>query len=180
MAIIVRWRGDHTEAIDIDFNPNEITYDDLLSLFWKHHDPSSPSTKQRLLAICVIIFYSSFVYYHDEEQQSKATASLKEVEASKKKPVLTKIIPATIFYAAEDYHQKYRLQQWRELTSTLGLKTLDDLTSSHIAARLNGYLVGLGGVKQFDEEAETLGLTGDLAKQVRQCVIKNEGKGLFC
>uniref|UniRef100_A0A336N0D2 peptide-methionine (S)-S-oxide reductase n=1 Tax=Culicoides sonorensis TaxID=179676 RepID=A0A336N0D2_CULSO len=55
-----------------------------------------------------------------------------------------------------------------------------NLQSSHIAARLNGYLVGVGGVKQFDEEAESLGLTKEQIEYVRKYVVDNEGGGLTC
>jgi len=78
------------------------------------------------------------------------------------------------------YHQKYRLQQHRDLTSLLQLNSLEDLVNSHIAARLNGYIVGRGGVKQFDEEAPRLGINEDLAKEIRKYVVKFEGQGLFC
>lgn len=78
------------------------------------------------------------------------------------------------------YHQKYRLQQHRDLTKLLGLNSLEDLVSSHIAARLNGYVVGRGGVKQFDAEAPKLGINEELATEIRKYVAKHEGQGLFC
>ncbi|XP_059489459.1 peptide methionine sulfoxide reductase isoform X2 [Neocloeon triangulifer] len=162
--------GDHTEAIDIDFDPNQVSYDKLLEVFWASHNPTSASSKQ----------YSSFIYYHDDEQKAKATATLKAEEAKSKKTVLTKIIPATQFYDAEDYHQKYRLQQHHELTKLLGLKTTEDLVSSHIAARLNGYVVGRASVKQFDTEVAELGIDENLAKEIRKLIQRHEGQGPFC
>jgi peptide-methionine (S)-S-oxide reductase len=78
------------------------------------------------------------------------------------------------------YHQKYRLQQHSDLKKLLGLNSVEDLVSSHIAARLNGYVVGRGGVKQFDEEAPKLGINEELAQEIRKYVVKYEGQGLFC
>lgn len=56
----------------------------------------------------------------------------------------------------------------------------EDLTKSHLAARLNGYVQGYGGVKQFDEEVKKLGLTDNVADYVRKLVVKYEGRGLVC
>lgn len=58
--------------------------------------------------------------------------------------------------------------------------TIEDLTRSHLAARLNGYVVGQGGVKQFEEEVGKLGLNEQVADYVRKLVIKYEGHGIFC
>ncbi|XP_065350442.1 peptide methionine sulfoxide reductase [Cloeon dipterum] len=162
--------GDHTEAIDIDFDPNTVTYEKLLKIFWASHNPTSASSKQ----------YSSFIYYHDDEQKDLATKTLKAEEAKSKKTVLTKIMPATEFFVAEDYHQKYRLQQHREMSKLLGLSSTEELVNSHIAARLNGYIVGRAGVKQFDEESAALGIDENLAKEIRRLIQKNEGNGPSC
>lgn len=83
------------------------------------------------------------------------------------------------FQFISSYHQKYYLQSHKDLAKTLGL---DEklLKSSHIAARLNGYLVGVGGVQQFLSEAASLGL--NLAQQdyIRHFVEENEGGNLYC
>lgn len=77
------------------------------------------------------------------------------------------------------YHQKYYLQNHKDLTKTLGL---DEklLRTSHVAARLNGYLVGVGGVKQYEEEASSLGLNAAQQDYVRHYVEENEGGNLYC
>lgn len=77
------------------------------------------------------------------------------------------------------YHQKYRLQSHKDLTETLDL-TSELLLTSHVAARLNGYLVGVGGIKQFLAEADSLGLNQTQRDYVQHYVEKNEGGGLFC
>jgi len=72
------------------------------------------------------------------------------------------------------------LQQHKALCKDLGLITGDNLINSHVAARLNGYVVGQGGVEQFDAEASKLKLDEGAIKYVRQLVIKYEGQGLHC
>lgn len=78
------------------------------------------------------------------------------------------------------YHQKYRLQaQHKALYETLGMNA-ELLQTSYVAAKLNGYVVGVGGVKQFDAEADSLGLNESQKAYVRHHVEQNEGGGLFC
>lgn len=77
------------------------------------------------------------------------------------------------------YHQKYRLQGHAELKELLGLNT-DLLQTSHVAARLNGYVVGLGGLEQFESEIPHLGLDQKAANYVREQIRLNEGGSLYC
>lgn len=92
---------------------------------------------------------------------------------------ILKVKPNVFLSSSYSYHQKYRLQHHKELASQLKLSP-QLLQTSHIAARLNGYLVGVGGVKQFDDEAESLGLTKEQIEYVRKYVVDNEGGGLTC
>lgn len=77
------------------------------------------------------------------------------------------------------YHQKYRLQGHKDFAKEIGL-TSKLLHSSHIAARLNGYLVGVGGIEQFLKEADYLGLSEGQKDYVRTYIEKHEGGGLYC
>lgn len=77
------------------------------------------------------------------------------------------------------YHQKYRLQGHKDLAKEVGM-TPKLLQTSHLAARLNGYLVGVGGVKQFNEEAENLGLNKKQIQYVLHYLKINEAGGLSC
>lgn len=72
------------------------------------------------------------------------------------------------------------MQQHQSLCKDLGLNSGEDLINSHVAARLNGYVVGQGGIDQFDAEASKLRLDESAIKYVRQLVIKYEGQGLHC
>lgn len=86
------------------------------------------------------------------------------------------------FLFFSSYHQKYRLQAHKKLASELGLgpSAFKLLQSSHLAARLNGYLVGIGGSKQFEEESKDLGLNDRQIEYVMKYVKDNEGGGLTC
>lgn len=77
------------------------------------------------------------------------------------------------------YHQKYYLQSHKDLAKTL---SLDEklLKSSHVAARLNGYLVGVGGVQQFLSESASLGLNQAQQDYIQHFVEENEGGNLYC
>lgn len=164
--------GDHTEVIEIHYDPKKISYNDLLDLFWNNHEYGLTTRIKRQ--------YMSLILYHTEEQRQIAEASRAE-EQIKRAPeqIITEIAAASTFYPAENYHQKYRLQGHTDLAKGIGL-TPDLLHSSHVAARLNGYLIGVSGLEQFDEEAEMLGLSKNQVQYVREYVIENQGGGIFC
>ncbi|XP_055597854.1 peptide methionine sulfoxide reductase-like [Uranotaenia lowii] len=169
---VYRNMGDHTEVIEIHYDPTQITFLDLLELFWNNHEYGLTTRIKRQ--------YMSLILYHNEEQRQISEKSRQE-EQIKRAPeqIITEIAPAGIFYPAEDYHQKYRLQSHRELAKGIGLKA-ELLHSSHVAARLNGYLIGVGGLDQFDADAHRLGLSKDQIQYVRDYVRDNEGGGIFC
>lgn len=162
--------GDHTEVIQVDYDPNLITYEDILALFWSHHDPTHQTKNQ----------YRSMILYANEEDKAVAEKSLAEQNAKRKQCVTTIIAPLQRFYDAEDYHQKYRLRSHSGLVNNLQFDSQSCFKQSNIAARLNGYLVGFGGVEQFDKEAHKLGLSEPDLQYVRSYIIKNEGNGMSC
>lgn len=162
--------GDHTEVTQVDFDPSVISYDQILRIFWQHHDPTVAMKTQ----------YRSMILWVDPEDEAVAERSLQAERSRHRSPVTTVLAPFKQFYDAEDYHQKYRLRQHPSLISKLNFKTEACYKTSHLAARLNGYVVGFGGIKQFEEEAEQLGLTDDVRDYVRKYVIQYEGSGLSC
>ncbi|XP_058067413.1 peptide methionine sulfoxide reductase [Anopheles bellator] len=165
--------GDHTEVIAIDYDPKQITYKDLLKLFWNNHEYGITARMKRQ--------YASLILFHNEEQREIAEASLahEQIHRTPEEKIITEVVPAGPFYPAENYHQKYRLQGHVDLAKSIGL-TSDLLLTSHVAARLNGYLIGVGGLEQFESEADLLGLSKDHVQYVREYVIQNEGGGIFC
>ena len=95
----------HAEAVEVEYNPNEITYEELLDVFWNNHNPTTLNRQ----GPDVGIQYRSAIFYHDEEQKQIAEKSKTDLGKSGKfsDPIVTQISPAAIFYKAEEYHQKY-------------------------------------------------------------------------
>lgn len=93
----------HVEAVEIKFNPKKISYEKLLEIFWKIHNPT---TKDRQGAD-IGSQYNSVIFYHNERQKKIAEKSKKEKQKKFGNKIITKIIKAEEFYPAEEYHQKY-------------------------------------------------------------------------
>jgi methionine-S-sulfoxide reductase len=95
----------HAEAIEILYDPSQIAYAELLNVFWRNIDPT---TLNRQFAD-VGTQYRTAIFYHSEEQKQSAESSKEEMERSGiyEDPIVTEITPASTFYKAEDYHQKY-------------------------------------------------------------------------
>jgi peptide-methionine (S)-S-oxide reductase len=100
-------RGDtgHAEVVRVEYDPARLSYDRLLEVFWKAHDP----TQLNRQGADVGTQYRSVIFYHDEAQREAAEASKAALVASGRhsKPVVTQIAPASEFYEAEAYHQDY-------------------------------------------------------------------------
>jgi methionine-S-sulfoxide reductase len=95
----------HTEAIEILYDPSQVTYEELLDIFWKNIEPT-------MLNRQFVDFgtqYNTAIFYHNKEQKHLAETSKEKLEKSGKfyKPIVTEIQPAPIFYKAEEYHQHY-------------------------------------------------------------------------
>ena len=95
----------HAEAVEVEYDPDEISFEDLLNVFWSNHNPTTLNSQ----GPDVGIQYRSAIFYHDETQKEIAEKSKQELGQSGKfdKPVVTEIVPAPTFYKAEEYHQKY-------------------------------------------------------------------------
>jgi methionine-S-sulfoxide reductase len=100
-------KGDtgHAEAVRIVFDPQKITYQELLKYFFRLHDPTTLNRQQNDIGSQ----YRSAIFYHDEEQKKLALKVIEEVELSKfwQNKILTQLEPAAVFYDAEEYHQNY-------------------------------------------------------------------------
>ncbi len=95
----------HAEVIQIAYNPEEISFEELLEVFWKTHDPTTLNRQGNDAGTQ----YRSAVFYHNEEQRQIAQAYKQQLEASGTfdDPIVTEIVPLGKFYEAEDYHQDY-------------------------------------------------------------------------
>ena len=94
----------HAEAIQLKFDPKEVSYEELLDLFWSTHNPTTKNRQGPDIGSQ----YRSTIFYHTAEQENIAKKSKQELNDSKfQNKIVTEIVPATTFYPAEDYHQKY-------------------------------------------------------------------------
>ncbi len=98
-------RTGHAEVVQVEFDPSEVSYEELLRVFWENHDPTTlnrqgPDTGTQ---------YRSVIFYHTPEQEAAAKASKEALGKSGgyKRPIVTEISPAPEFWRAEDYHQQY-------------------------------------------------------------------------
>jgi peptide-methionine (S)-S-oxide reductase len=109
-------RTGHAEAVEIVFDPTQVSYEKLLDLFWACHDPTSLNRQ----GPDVGAHYRSAIYYHSESQRDAAFASRKRIEASHhlKRAVVTHIEPASTFYHAEEFHQRYLEKRQRHSPHT--------------------------------------------------------------
>jgi len=153
--------ADHTESIQIDFDPKVTSYSELLKYFWKSHSTSHPSWSKQYMSA---IFYSN-------EQEKEALASKQEVEKKQEK-CFTQLLPLKSWTNAEDYHQKYYLRGKKKIVQLLNFKTEEELRESHISCRLNGYVDGEGDFQEFEAELKEWNLPEETKKELHEQVKK--------
>jgi len=98
-------RTGHAEAVEVEFNPDQVSYRELLALFFQSHDPTTLNRQGPDFGTQ----YRSAIFYHDAEQEAEALDAKAALEKAGvfKRPIVTQIVPAPQFYRAEDYHQQY-------------------------------------------------------------------------
>lgn len=98
-------RTGHAEVVQVEFDPSQVTYEKLLDVFWDNHNPTTLNRQ----GPDVGTQYRSAIFYHSDEQKRIAEESKSKQAASGRfsRPIVTEITPATTFYKAEDYHQRY-------------------------------------------------------------------------
>lgn len=103
----------HAEAVQINYNPDKISYETLVRKFFDLHNPTTPNRQGPDIGSQ----YRSVIFYHSEEQRQTAEKVKKELDQSDKynSPIVTGILPVEDFYEAEEYHQRYYEKQsfWR-------------------------------------------------------------------
>ncbi len=99
----------HAEAVEVEFDPEKVSYEELLELFWNEHDPTQLNRQGPDFGTQ----YRSAIFFHSPEQEAAARASKEALEASGRfrRPVVTQIEPAATFWRAEEYHQQYLVKR---------------------------------------------------------------------
>ncbi|MEO7725277.1 MAG: peptide-methionine (S)-S-oxide reductase MsrA [Chthoniobacterales bacterium] len=101
----------HAEVVEVGFDPAAVSYETLLDVFWRNHDPTTRNRQGPDMGSQ----YRSVVFYHSPEQKAAAEAKLADLEKSGKfrRPIVTLIEPSPTFYRAEEYHQQYLAKHGR-------------------------------------------------------------------
>lgn len=150
--------GDHTETVQVDYDPERITYRQLLDIFWKSHEPARQSWSRQ---------YKNAVFYHNEKQREIALASKTDIAQEIGRTVKTLIAPLRSFTMAEDYHQKYVLKNDRLRKELLKVYSRhQDYVNSTAVARLNGYAGGYGNRELLLREIDRLGVSAEGRKHL--------------
>jgi methionine-S-sulfoxide reductase len=161
---------DHSETLQIDYDPSRISYDKLLEAFWRNHNPTRRAWSRQ---------YKSAIFYHNEKQYQLAleTKNLEEKQRGKKikteilpfdKFYLAEILPFDKFYLAEDYHQKYQLRLQKDLMKeyrAMYPRNIDFVNSTS-TARVNGYVSGYGTPEEIKANLKSLGLSDEGQKRL--------------
>ena len=95
----------HAEVVQVEYDPSQVSYEQLLDLFWQIHDPTTLNRQGPDIGTQ----YRSVIFYSDDHERAAAEKSKQRLDASGKfrRPIVTQIVPATTFYRAEEYHQRY-------------------------------------------------------------------------
>jgi len=151
--------GDHSETVELDFDPRVISYERLLEVFFAGHDASYCRSSRQ---------YMSAVFYHDADQKRTAEEAKAKEEQRAGKTVQTQILPASTFYPAEDYHQKYALQADSTVMGDFRrmYPEFRDIVGSTAATRANAYLYGCGELEQLQRELDGLGLSDESERRL--------------
>lgn len=157
--------GDHTESIQVDFDPALTSFEKLLDQVWRAHNPCASAYG---------VQYRSVVFYENESQKALVAASKLRIEAQLGRPVKTAVEKLTKFWPAEDYHQKYALRGEETLLQEFKALYRGEaaLLSSTVAARLNGYIAGDGNRAQLELELPKLGLSEAGRERLRRYVVR--------
>lgn len=156
--------GSHSETVQIDYKPDKISYNELLEIFWKNHNPRSKQKTQ----------YASKIFYQSKEEKEKAQSSLEEEDENNQ--INTEIQELDKFWIAEDYHQKYYLRQSKDLMKKLREKySPEEFINSTVAARLNASVSGKGEINLSD-----LRLPEDFMKLIKSKKSDNTGNSQIC
>jgi peptide-methionine (S)-S-oxide reductase len=98
-------RTGHAEVVEVDYDPERVSYEDLLEIFWNNHNPTTLNRQ----GPDVGTQYRSVIFFHSPEQEAAARASKEELQQSGRfpSPIVTQIVPAKSFWRGEEYHQQY-------------------------------------------------------------------------
>ncbi|GFN31491.1 peptide-methionine (S)-S-oxide reductase MsrA [Paenibacillus xylaniclasticus] len=139
--------GDHSETVEVKFDPKLVTLQQLLELFWKHHKPVNINGYKGRQ-------YWSLALYRDQEQREAIEWVKRRLEEESGGPLDTEVSPCPEFYPAESRHQKYYLKRFPDAVAKLGelYGTEENWVDTTLAARLNGLAKGYTSMERITDE----------------------------
>jgi peptide-methionine (S)-S-oxide reductase len=160
--------GDHTETVQVDYDPTKITYRDLLDVFCTGHDPTRRNWSRQ---------YASIIFFHTDEQWRLAEETKARLAKERGNTVHTEIVPYSGFTLAENYHQKHSLQQFPDFEAELrsAYPSPREFVASTAVARVNGYLGGEGSYNALLKELDGLGLSPARKEKLRELFQQHKG-----
>lgn len=160
--------GDHTETLQIDFDPAVTSYEKLLEVYWSiPNHCATPNNRQ----------YMSAIFYANDAQKKLALDTRDKAVAKSKPRLPIYVLPLRDIYLAESYHQKHALRQFPPLLQELAqmYPKETDFLKSTAAARINGFVGGNGTLAQLEQEIDSLGLSPQ-GRNLLLNVVKRYGK----
>ncbi|SIR81674.1 peptide-methionine (S)-S-oxide reductase MsrA [Natronorubrum thiooxidans] len=151
--------GDHTEVVQVVYDPGTVTYDELLEDCWANHDWTSTAHKRQ---------YRGVILTHDDHQHEVATRQRTALEEQTGQSAETAIERLEQLFLAEDYHQKYELRSTPVVGDELEAQYGDAFVDSTVVARLNGFVAGHGTPAQRNEVLARLNLPPRLLAELRR------------
>ncbi|WP_247001133.1 peptide-methionine (S)-S-oxide reductase MsrA [Halosolutus gelatinilyticus] len=159
--------GDHTEVVQVEYDPDALSYDDLLDVFWSNHAWSSPTHKRQ---------YRSVVLAHDDDQFETARRRRTALEERAGTSAETAIEALDGFTLAEPYHQKYELRSTPVVGDELAALYGDSFVDSAVVARLNGFVAGHGDPERHREWLARLDLPPNVVSELRRRIDGIDGR----
>ncbi|WP_255248170.1 peptide-methionine (S)-S-oxide reductase MsrA [Terribacillus saccharophilus] len=157
-----RQMGDHTETVEVTYDPDAISLEQLLRKFWNDHNPNRPAYKERQ--------YISLLLYQNAEQKTIMEAVKQQLEVERKNTIYTEIAPMHDFTEAEPHHQKYYLKRFKKATEQLMSHFPSEAAfhTSTITSRLNGFVREYGTLASIKEEIAKWNISDDEAIRIQE------------
>jgi methionine-S-sulfoxide reductase len=155
--------GDHTESLQVDYDPTKTSYEKLLEVYWATPNSCADAGSRQ---------YMSAIFYQNDAQRRLAESTRDRMAERLGKRPATAILPLKTFYLAEDYHQKFYLRQDRALLREFQAMYPrdEDFLKSTAAARVNGYLGGNGTREALAREIDGFGLSPEGRRMLLESV----------
>ncbi len=162
---VYRQMGDHTETVQIDFDPAVLSYEEVLRHFWDNHYPNRDEYKGRQ--------YISLLRFHSTQQQSTIARIKEEMENKLGEKIDTDIAPYDHFTLAEERHQKYYLKRYPRILKQLEphYSNTEKLQDSIFAARLNGFAKGFGSREKLMAEIADWNISEQSRKELSEILM---------